>query len=140
MKDKDDELLGHARALPPHVPDGEYLAVFVRAERGCFERRERLFLWFAIATPGPYVNFELYLSCPCPKLGGAFGLGSKLVAAYGIAAGGLPRRKDRITTKVFKNKVFRIQTRTVVKNAQGKVRAEADHYSVIESLLSVEAG
>lgn len=138
--DDDDELLGHARALPPLVPDEVYAGVFKRVERGRFERRERLFLWFAIATPGPYLKQELYLVCPCPAEGNVFGIGSKLIAAYAVATGHLPRRKDRISTSVFKNKLFRFQTRTVCKNKDGKDRLQVDHYSVIHALICVEAG
>ena len=136
--DDDDELLGHARSLPPWVPDAEYCGVFMRVERGRFERRERLFLWFAIATPGPYLKEELYLACLCPENGGAFGLGSKLVAAYAVAVGSLPKRKDRISTTMFKSKIFRFRTRTVSKDKNGDPRPQSDHYSVIDKLVCVE--
>lgn len=136
--DDADELLGHARALPPLVPDAEYVGVFVRVERGRFERRERLFLWFTIATPGLHLKKELYLVCPCPEDGKAFGLGSKLVAAYSVAMGHLPRRKDRISPAVFKHKLFRFATRTVCSDKDGKPRPQSDHYSVIVKLLAVE--
>ena len=123
----DDDLLGRAGIMPPLVPDAEYTGVFLRAEHGRFERRARWFLWFAISTPGPHLKAELYLSCPCPEGKGSFGLGSKLVAAYAVATGAMPRRRDRITKAVFRNKLFRFRT-------------AADHYSVIDRLLAVEAG
>ncbi len=126
--------------MPPLVPDAEYTGVFLRAEHGRFERRARWFLWFAISTPGPHLKAELYLSCPCPEGKGSFGLGSKLVAAYAVATGAMPRRRDRITKAVFRNKLFRFRTRTVIKDKDGHVRPAADHYSVIDRLLAVEAG
>lgn len=137
--DDDEEILGYAQPLPPLVPDGEYCGPFVRVERGRFERRERLFLWFAIATPGPHLKQEIYLVCLCPENGNTFGLGSKMVAAYAVAMGHLPRRKDRISTAVFKNKMFRFSTRSVGKDKDGRPRQPQDHYSVIDKLLSVEA-
>ena len=136
----EDELLGRARGVPPIVPDGEYVGSFKRVERGRYERRDRLYLWFAIMTPGPFVGAELFLACPCPEKGRVFGIGSKLVVAYAVAEGRLPRRKDRISTRVFKNKLFRFQTRTVVKDGYGKPRPTADYYSVIDKLIDVEVG
>jgi hypothetical protein len=126
--------------MPPLVPDAEYVGVFLRAEKGRFERRERWFLWFAISTQGPHVREELYLSCPIPDGKKSFGLGSKLIAAYAIATGAMPRRRDRITKAVFRNKLFRFRTRTVIKDKDGHVRPAVDHYSVIDRLLAVEAG
>jgi hypothetical protein len=136
----DNDLLGQAGIMPPLVPDAEYVGVFLRAEKGRFERRERWFLWFAISTQGPHVGEELYLSCPIPDGKKSFGLGSKLIAAYAIATGAMPRRRDRITKSVFRNKLFRFRTRTVTKDKNGAVRPLADHYSVIERLLAVETG
>jgi hypothetical protein len=126
--------------MPPLLPDAEYVGVFLRAEKGRFERRERWFLWFAISTQGPHVGKELYLSCPIPDGKKSFGLGSKLIAAYAIATGAMPRRRDRITKSVFRNKLFRFLTRTVTKDKNGTVRHLDDHYSVIERLLAVETG
>ena len=72
---------------------------------------------------------ELYLSCPCPDGKNVFGLGSKLVAAYAVATGTMPRRRDRITKNVFRIKLFRFKTRTVKKDKDGHVRPAQDHYS-----------
>lgn len=136
----DDDLLGRAGIVPPLIPDAEYTGVFQRAEHGRFERRARWFLWFAINTPGPHLKKELYLSCPCPEGKGSFGLSSKLLAAYAVANGAMPRRRDRITKSAFRNKLFRFRTRTVTKDKDGRVRPATDHYSVIDRLLAVEAG
>ncbi|NOS83152.1 MAG: hypothetical protein HOP32_16380 [Nitrospira sp.] len=133
-----EQLLGVVRSLPPLVPDAEYTGVFSRAERGRVERRERWFIWLAISMPGPHLKKELYLSCPCPERGGPFGLSSKLVKAVTIATGALPERRDRITTKVFKGKLFRFQTRTVKHDKDEVLRPKSEHYSVIDKLLSVE--
>jgi hypothetical protein len=126
--------------MPPLVPDAEYTGVFLRAEQGRFAGRARWFLWFVISTPGPHLKLELYLSCPCPEGKGSFGLGSNLVAAYAVATGAMPRRRDRITKSVFRNKLFRFRTRTVTKDKNGTARLPADHYSVIDRLLAVETG
>ena len=137
---QDDDFLGMAGATPPLLPDDEYVGPFLRAERGRVERRERWFLWFAVSTPGDFLGAELYLSCPFPENKGSFGLGSKLIAAYAVAAGGIPRRRDRISKTVFRNKMFRFKTRTVTKDGKGAPRPVGSHYSVIDYLIAVEAG
>ena len=130
--------VGHA---PPLVPDAEYQIGFIRAERGHFENRERIFLWFRIVTPGEYFGTELYLVCPCPTNGRKiFGLGSKLVAAATVALGQRPKRRDRLSTRMFAGKVFLARTRTVTLDHKGKQRPREDHYSVLAELLCVEAG
>ncbi len=139
-KTGDDDFMGTASIMPLLVPDDEYIGPFLRAERGRFERRERWFLWFSISSPGDHLGAELYLSCPCPDGKGSFGLGSKLVAAYAVATGKMPRRRDRITKAVFRNKMFRFRTRTVSRDKDGKLRPVEEHYSVIDRLLTVETG
>ncbi len=137
----DDEILGHASGLPPLVPDGEYTGYFVRAEHGYYEGRKRTFLWFAIMTPGPHVDQELFLACPHPKNGTTFGNGSKLMQAYAVALGHFPKkRKDPLSKKVFKNKLFNFRVRMVVKDRDGNPKAKEDQYSVIDKLSSVEVG
>lgn len=138
---RDDVDLGEVGHVPPLVPDGVYEFVFVRAERGRFEKRERTFLWFRIATPGDHLGLELYLACPHPSDGGRkFGLGSKLVAAATVALGQRPKRRDRLSTKIFRNKVFRARTRTVTKDSKGNERPRTDQYSTLDTLLSAETG
>lgn len=135
-----DVELGTVGIVPPLVPDGTYSAGFVRAERGRFEHRERWFLWFRLTTVGPHYGEELYLCCPFPATGTKFGLGSKLVDAYRVATGQMPQRRDRISTKVFRGKLFRIKTRTVTTDRERQARPPDTRYSVIDRLLDVEAG
>lgn len=136
-----DQDLGQVGHVPALVPDADYQMGFVRAERGHFENRERIFLWFEITTPGDQFGVPLYLVCPCPANGGKiFGLGSKLVAAASIALGQRPKRRDRLSTRIFAGKLFRGRTRTVRRDHKGNQRPKEDHYSVIDELLSIEAG
>jgi hypothetical protein len=137
----DTDVFGHVGHAPLLVPDSDYQIGFVRAERGHFENRQRIFLWFRIITPGEQFGIELYLVCPCPANGGKiFGLGSKLVAAATVALGQRPKRRDRLSTRTFAGKVFLARTRTVTRDHKGKERPREDHYSVLDELLRVEAG
>jgi hypothetical protein len=133
--------LGQVGHVPAMVPDATYQMGFVRAERGHFENRQRIFLWFRIVTAGDHFGTELYLVCPCPTSGGKiFGLGSKLVAAATVALGQRPKRRDRLSTRIFAGKVFLTRTRTVTRDHKAKERPKEDHYSVVAELLNVEAG
>lgn len=136
----EDEDLGRVGYVPPLVQDGTYSAGFLRAEQGRYEGRDRWFLWFRIVTAGTYFGYELYLSCPFPTTGKTFGFGSKLVRALLVATGHMPRRRDRISAKMFYGKAFIIKTRTVKKDRNGRARPADQWYSVIDELLQKEAG
>lgn len=136
-----DMELGSVCEWPELVPHGDYQVGFVRAVRGRFKNRERIFLWFRIVTPGTQHGVELYLVCPCPENGGKkFGVGSKLFAAAAVALGHFPKRRDRLSTRLFAGKVFLARTRTVTTDSDQKLRQTRDHYSVIDKLLRLDAG
>lgn len=136
-----DMELGIVGDVPELVPDGDYQAGFVRAVRGRFKNRKRIFLWFRIVTAGAQHGVELYLVCPCPANGGKkFGIGSKLFAAAAVALGHFPKRRDRLSTHLFAGKVFLARTRTVTADSDQKLRQPRDHYSVIDQLLRLDAG
>ena len=132
---------GHIGRVPPLVPEAEYHVGFVRAEKGQFKNRERLFIWFRIVSPGEHFEKELYLVCPCPSnRGNVFGHGSKLVEAATVALGHTPTRRDRLSTRMFRGKIFLALTRTVMRDYEQELRPSNSRYSVIKKLLSVEAG
>lgn len=136
-EDDDDEVLGEAEPLPSTIPDGEYLGALKCIEQGVFEGRKRYFLWFYIVD-GPYLDTELYLACPWPKVGRTFHPSSKLWQAHVVACGQAPKKKDGITKKAFKFKIFKFATRTVTKNRDGSPKKVEDQYSVIDRLICCE--
>ncbi|UVT19825.1 MAG: hypothetical protein H8K03_18890 [Nitrospira sp.] len=71
---------------------------------------------------------------------GRFSLSSKYLQQWSIAAGKRPSRRDRLTTKIFRGKVFLARVRTVTTGHDGRERDVAWHYSVIDSLIEVRAG
>jgi hypothetical protein len=132
--------LGEMGIVPPLMPAGEYVVGWLRAEQGEFRGRKRWFLWFRIVE-GLHVGEELYLCCPFPKdERRSFGLGSKLVAAMTMATGQTPRRRDRLSTRVFAGKYFVAKVRTVTTDQDCLERSPEDHYSVIEKLIAIAAG
>jgi hypothetical protein len=138
VKDADYGIVGD---VPPRIPEGDYVVAFVRDERGRFQGRDRWFLWFRIVRPESWSGTQLYLVCPCPSKGGKrFGLGSKMIAAATVALGQRPKRRDRLSSRMFRNKYFLARVRTVRRDARGNKRMQEDQYSVIDELRAVEAG
>ncbi len=73
----DHQELGQVGHVPAIVPDADYQMGFVRAERGHFENRERIFLWFQITSPGDQFGPQLGASTeslPRPRVARAKGI------------------------------------------------------------------
>ena len=124
--------------IPPAIPDGDqYQVSFIRAEH----RKHwggKVYLWFKLITPGEWCGEEFYMACSMPE-SGRLGPSSKFYQAYVLAYGQRPKRVDRLSTAVFKNKVFRVRMRQVLKTVKQTKRTEAQRYSVIDDLLEVLA-
>lgn len=132
--------VGIAVGAPPLLTEGDFYVVgFLGAERGTFCGAGRIFLWFRIIQPIEGAGKELYLCCPIPDTG-KFGIGSKFVDAWRIAAGKWPARRDRLSTKVFRGQYFRAAVRTVMRSQHGEERPAAQHYSKIERLIERQTG
>jgi len=126
----DDIELPCNATIPPAIPDGEHYEVaFVHAERAYIFKSEKIYLWFKIITPGDWIGQELYMACSVARLG-KWGPSHKFYLAWVFAADRKPNRVDRMSTKVFRNKVFRARIRTVGKTASQKTRTIAQRYSV----------
>jgi hypothetical protein len=122
--------------LQPHLPEGEYLVEFLRHEERTQWKAKKLLLWFKIFLGNKFQGVELFMSCPIPQK--KWGSGSKFIRAWALATGKLPDRFDRVSTKVFRGKIFNAQVRTVTKDsAQNDIPAAAQ-YSIIDHLISVE--
>ncbi len=126
--------------IPPRVPDGEYEVAFTRADKKyMFGTGERLFLWFRIVSAVGWSGTELYMTCTvAPK--GKWGPSHKYYLAWVLAAARVPKRRDRMSTKEFRNKVFLARVRTVTKTAKQSQRTAEQQYSVVDELLRILAG
>jgi hypothetical protein len=126
--------------IPPAIPNGDhYEQVFLRADKNHQFGRPKLYLWFQMVTPGEWVGERFYMACNVPS-NGKFGPSSKFWLAWVLAAGRRPRRADRMTTAIFKNKVFRVRMRKVLKTSKQIDRTPAQQYSVVDELLQVRTG
>jgi len=121
--------------IPPAIPSGDhYEVVFVKAERVRMWGQEKVFLWFKLITAGSWFEEEFFMACTvAPK--GRWTPSYKYWCAWVLANGKRPKRNDRMSTIVFRAKVFRVRFRTVMKTAKQTDRTPAQRYSVIDELL-----
>lgn len=120
--------------LPPLIPASRYEVQFLRADKKGFFKRQKLFLWFQIISPGEVHGTQLYLACDITNRK-KWRSSSKFLQTWVLAAGKKPDRYDRMSTKVFRRKVFLAEVVTVTKNARGWERPPALQYSVIRGLV-----
>lgn len=123
----------------PLIPDGLYQAACYHAqfvELFKFGKARKLFLWFKVYE-GAHAGTRLFLAMAAPPKGGKMGVGSKMYQQYLIANGGKPPgRRDRPTMRVFKEKLFRVQVKTVVPRFEdGTPKPTQCHYSIVSELL-----
>jgi hypothetical protein len=126
--------------IPPAIPDGEdYQLGFLRAEQSSYRGRLKVYLWFQMITEGEWFGQKFYMCCNVIKKG-KWTAACKFWQAWVLATGQRPMRADRMSTSVFRNKVFRARMRTVRKTATQAERTPAQRYSVVDELLEVMAG
>ena len=123
--------------IPPAIPDGEYDAIFVKPESNDMWRQKKVYLWFQVISPGEWVGHKFFGAFNIPS-NGKFTASHKFWQWWVLAAGRRPCRVDRMSTSVFRNKVFRVRMRKVLKTAGKKDRSPAQQYSVIDDLLKVQ--
>jgi hypothetical protein len=122
---------------PSLIPKGIYTVSFLRAEKEYLWGREKIFLWFQIMDFGEFQGEKLYLACNAPKKAkkGKVATSSKYYQLWVLAAGRRPDRYDRMSTKIFRGKVFRAQVRIVTTNARNLVHSPLLQYPIIDDLV-----
>jgi hypothetical protein len=126
--------------IPPPIPNGDkYELTFLRAEQRCQWGQQKVFMWFQMQTPGEWLGQEFYMACNiAPK--GRWTASCKFWKSWVLAAGRRPTRADRMSTRIFRNKIFRARMRKVLKTAKQTDRIPAQQYSIIDELLEVLVG
>ena len=126
--------------IPPAIPDGDqYELVFLRAEQIRQWRLPKVFLWFQMTTAGEWVGQEFFMACNVVP-NGRWTASCKYWQAWVLAAGKRPSRVDRMSTTVFRNKVFRARMRKVLKTSKQTDRTPAQQYSVVDELVEIMVG
>ncbi|MDR4468841.1 MAG: hypothetical protein MRJ68_11175 [Nitrospira sp.] len=140
MSEDEDLAFSFNSDIPPAIPNGEhYELIFRRAEEGRQWGQSKLFLWFQMQTPGEWVGQYFYMVCNVSR-NGKWGPSCKFWLMWVLAAGRRPNRVDRMSTAIFKNKVYRARMRKVLKTSKGISRTPDQQYSVVDELLEVRTG
>ena len=140
MEENNQDISFHCQSeIPPAIPDGEYQAAFIKAEKKRMWGQQKIFLLFQIITAGEYFNVKLFLACNVPN---KLTISSKYYRAWVVATGRRPDRFEaqRMTPKVFQGKAFLVQIRTVKKDADQRLLLPALRYSVIHQLIEKVVG
>jgi len=120
----------------PSIPDGEYDAVVIGYDRKHYFDGEKLYLKFRIFSE-PYVGTELFMPFNLP---GKIRPSSKYYKEWVKANHGIEPAKNKcMSPKVFKNKPYRVKTRTVKVNSK-QAKHSGQEYSVIDEITDVLAG
>lgn len=134
---------GGAEDPTPLIPEGTYEAIYTRASKKYWAFGDyHVQLFFRILDAGPHEGTELYLAMRISPRGGmkAMSQSSKLIRMITVALGRKPTRRDRLNTAAFHGKAFRVNVRTVTRDAKRQPLNAGNFYSVIDSLLERTAG
>jgi len=134
---RDDLSFNVSLDIQPLISEGKYEASFIRAERKKLWGGIKVFLWFRITTPGEPMGEKLYLACNLPQ---RITNSSKYYRCWVVAAGRKPTRHDRMSTSVFRNKIFEVSVRTVKESSKQRPLNSELQYSVVDEILEVVAG
>ena len=132
----------------PLLPDGEYEACFIRQEivsLRMFKGETRLFAHFEILDNGSRIGTKIYgawrilRSSSSGKQRISVGRNSNLYIML-CRVYGYRIRPDRISFQALRGCLLKIKTRTVKKNFRQLVSPECLRYSVVDDIISIEAG
>lgn len=154
--DEDDLLSVDWGLQPPVIPDGEYVAKFLRSERAFVFKTEKIFLHFEILAAGDANGARLFrayrLSQPDSKKGKKVHGRNQLRAdRRGLLLEMMARvfdknpRRDQLSLRDFRGRLFRVLVRTVKTTRDSESRKQVPlpewrRYSVIDDILRIEAG
>lgn len=121
----------------PTVTDDIYSVTYSKHEKKILFGVEKLFIWFKILTPGSFLDVEIYKAYNYSK---KLSVKSLLIRDIERVLGRKLLRKEKPSISIFKNKILRVKTRTVVKDCRQKELADFHKYSVIAEIIETEVG
>lgn len=125
----------------PLLPDGVYEAQCNKYDsKFCLGKTRKLFLTFRITEMGEYHGSEIFMAFNMPY-DRKIKTGSKYYKTW-VMVNDLqkPSRNTLMSARIFKNKIFRIKTRTTKPEHNGKEMPKDFWYSVVDKILEVIAG
>jgi hypothetical protein len=125
----------------PRVPNATYEAQCIGYDRKfVLGKSRKLFLNFVIIEPSEHNGKVLFQAFNIPY-DMKIRPGSKYYKTWSFVNGWKkPTRNDRMSPQIFKNKIFKVKTRTVKPSFEGKEMPEDFWYSCVDKLVEVVAG
>lgn len=129
-----------AEQFSPRIPPGEYDAICYKTETGrSWGGRTDIYILFRI-WGGRGDGTELFMVC-------TYNLNRKLSPRYKyyqqwtLAKGRPPGKGERLSRKVFCNKMYRVLVRdTQRRHSNGKLMPDILQYSVVDSIIETQTG
>lgn len=120
----------------PLIPEGSYEAVCIKHEISPYlGKGKKLFLTYQIIQ-GEYMGIKLFQAINHNY--NAFSPSTKYYTEWTIANGDMPKRKDKMTPRIFKDKAFLVKVKTTKpKYEDGEYKPEKFHYSTVERIIEV---
>jgi hypothetical protein len=138
-KTESELLVPKASEFYPRIEPGEYDAICYKVDIAlAYGGRRNIYLRFRI-NGGEYDGTELFMACSFPKR--KLTPNFKYYKQWMLAACRPPYPKERLSRKIFKNRLFRILVRdTRCRFATGKACPDYMQYSVIDSIIEPLTG
>ena len=121
----------------PKIPEGKYPAIYIGHTKSRWKNQDKLYLEFEI-TEEPYQGKRLthyYNVCFSPdnnRVGAGFT--SNFIRDYARLFDELPKRLDRVSLDVFKDRNYIVTAKTVRRDKQGRQLHDLVTYSKIDYL------
>lgn len=122
------------------IPDGIYEGQCVGYDsKFCLGKTRKTFLNFKIISEGEHHGTKLFMAFNMPY-NWRIKTGSKYYKTWAMVNDWQkPSRNAKMSPRLFKNKIFRIKTRTVKPQHNGKEMPKDFWYSVVDEILEVIA-
>jgi hypothetical protein len=125
----------------PHIPDGAYEAQCIKYDSSFqLGKTRKVFLHFRIVEPGSNFQKQIFMAFNLPDKK-KIRTGSKYYKTWCMVNGWKrPSKNAKMSPRIFKNKIYKIKTRTVRPKHHGKEMPEEFWYSVVDEIVEVVVG
>jgi hypothetical protein len=130
-----------ADGYKPRLPNGAYEAQCFRFDnKFILGKAKKLFLHFRIVEQGEHHGKEIFMAFNM-RYDDRIKQGSKYFKTWCMVNGWkMPSRNAKMSPRLFLNKIYRVETRTVKPKHHDKPMPEAFWYSIVDEIVEVVAG
>lgn len=130
-----------AENYKPLIPNEIYEAQCVKWDSTFYLGKTRkTFLYFRILDPGPHFGKEIFMAFNMPHKK-RIRMGSKYYKTWCMVNGWKkPSKNAKMSPRIFKNKIYKIKTRTSKPKIHENEMPKDFWYSVVDKIIEVIAG